>query len=486
MINKILKQLAGAYLALALISGTAFALDAAEVLKRASDAMGAGDLNTIRILTTGSEFVLGQNATPGGAWPEYKLDQMISSYNYQTGSSSEELVGPRTRVDNPPRGGGEPSLPRGTTFVTDGYVWSQIGPRSISRPWNVADRTHQIWITPHGFIKAAMKNNASVKKQTKGGKPVYMVSFTEPGKYCATGTINADNFVERIESRATIPFYGEMLFITTYSDYKSFGAINFPTHIQRSQGGFPLLDLTVKDVQANVAVDIKVPDSLKQSPPQPNAVKIADGIWEVPGSANCYAIEMSDHIIVIEAPLTNAIATAVFDAVKRAIPNKPIKFVINTHHHIDHSGGLRAAVAEGATVVTSIMNKRIFPQYLAAPLTFAPDEMSTSKKKATLKYVDDKLVMRDATRVVEIYNMHGNRHADDLLMIYLPKDKLLIEADALSPGPPNTPPPSPPDVFTVNLVDNIERLKLPIDRLLPLHGAIAPLSELYRMVGKNS
>ena len=147
----------------------------------------------------------------------------------------------------------------------------------------------------------------------------------------------------------------------------------------------------------------------------------------------------------------------------------PIRFAINTHHHIDHSGGLRAAVAEGATIVTSILNKRIYPQYLRAPLTFAPDEMSKSKKAFVLKYVDDKLTMRDANRVIEIYNMHGNRHADDLLMIWLPKEKLLIEADALSPGPPNSPPPAQPDVFSVNLVDNIERLKLNVDRIIPIH-----------------
>ncbi|MGZ5864443.1 MAG: MBL fold metallo-hydrolase [Xanthobacteraceae bacterium] len=486
MIGTVAMRLTCAWLPLAVFNGNAIALDAAEVLKRASSAMGAGDLKTIRVVATGSEFVFGQNATPGGPWPEYKLDQMISSFNYETGSSSEELVGARTRVDNPPRGGGEPSLPRGTTFVTDGYVWSQIGPRSISRPWNVADRTHQIWITPHGFIKAALKNNATVKTQIRAGKPVSVVSFTEPGKYSARGFINADNLVERIESRATISFYGEMLFITTYSNYKDFASIKFPAHIQRSQGGYPLLDLVVKNVETNVAVDIKVPDSLKQAPPQPNAIKVADGVWSIPGSANCYAIDMSDHIIVVEAPLTNAIATAVFDAAKRAIPNKPIKYVINTHHHIDHSGGLRGAVAEGATIVTSNMNRRIFPGYLSAPLTFAPDEMSKSHRKATVKYVDDKLVMRDNTRIVEIYNMHGNRHADDLLMIYLPKDKLLIEADALSPGPPNSPPPNPPDVFTVNLVDNIERLKLPVDQILPLHGRIVPLAELYRMVGRSS
>jgi glyoxylase-like metal-dependent hydrolase (beta-lactamase superfamily II) len=478
------KKLTLTAMALALSFGNAFALDATDVLQRASNAMGAGDLKSIRYTSTGSEFVFGQNATPGGPWPEYKLDGMISSFNYETSSSTEELIGKRTRVDTPPRGGGEPSLPRGITFVKDGFVWSQIGPRSISRPWNVEDRNHQIWTTPHGVIKAALKNKATLKWRTKRGKKFAVVSFTETGHYSATAYIDEDNLVERVESRTRIPFYGEMEFVTTYAEYKDYGGVKFPTSIQRFQGGYPILDMVVKEVAPNAPVDFPVPESLRQPDPPKTAVKVADGVWNIPGSANCVAIEMADHIVVVEAPLTNDYATAVFDAVKRAIPNKPIRYVINTHHHIDHTGGLRAAIAEGATIVTSSLNRRIFQSYFINPHKLAPNELAG--KKITVRFLDDKLVLGDGARIIELYPVYGNRHADDLVMIYLPKEKILIEADAFSPGPPNATPPAQPDVFTVNLVDNIERLKLSIDHIMPLHGPVVPLSELYRMVGKTS
>ena len=458
-------------------------LDAAGVLKRASRALGADGLNSLRYTATGSEFIFGQSARPGGPWPKYTFDLMITSLDYETGSWSEELTGQRIRAEM--RGGGEPTLPRGTTYARQGYSWSQVGARSYPAPWHAENRLHQIWITPHGVIKAAMRNNASLQWQTQGGKFAAVMSFIEPGRFAATAFLNEDFLVERVDSRVAVTYCGVLPFVTTYSDYKDFGAMKFPTRIQRSQGGFPILDVVVKEVQPNVAIDFAVPDAVKQAAvTQPKtAVKVADGVWEIPGSHNCVAIEMQDHIVVVEAPLTEGTAVAVFEAVKREIPNKPIRYVVNTHHHIDHAGGLRAAVDEGATIVTHALNKPLYQGYFAAPRTLGPVEVAQANQHAVFQTVDDKLVMSDGSRSVEIHHVRGNDHAEDLLMVYLPGEKLLVETDAFSPGPPNSPPPAQADAFAVNLVDNIERLKLSIDRILPLHGPIVPLQELYRSVG---
>ena len=456
------------------------ALNAAGVLEKASSALGADGLSSIRYSTTGSEFVLGQSARPGGRWPQYNFDLMITTLNYRDGSWGEELQGQRVRAEMPPRGGGEPSLPRGTSFGRDGHVWSQIGPRSIPRPWNVEDRTHQVWITPHGLVKAALRNNASLQWTEEGGKPFAAVSFTEPGRFSATAFINEHYQVERVESRVPITYCGEMAFVTAYSGYKAFGPVAFPGRIQRSQGGFPVLDVVVKDVQANVALEIEVPDSVKQPRSPMQAVKVAEGLFQIPGSHNCVAIEMQDHIIVVEAPLMNSIATAVFEAVKRAVPGKPITFVINTHHHIDHAGGLRAVLAERATIVTHALNKPLYQRYFAAPGTLGgPPEASG----AVIETVNDTLVITDGARTVEVHHVSGNNHAEDLLMVYLPAEKILIEADAYSPGPPNSPP-AQEEPFAPNLIENIERLQLDIERILPLHGPNVALKDLYRAVGK--
>jgi hypothetical protein len=98
--------------------------------------------------------------------------------------------------------------------------------------------------------------------------------------------------------------------------------------------------------------------------------------------------------------------------------------------------------------------------------------------------VADKAVLADATRSVELHRIAGSVHNDSILMVYLPKEKLLIEADAYTPLPPNTPPPATPNPNNVNLIDNIERLRLAVDRILPLHGRVVPLAELYTTAGR--
>ena len=120
---------------------------------------------------------------------------------------------------------------------------------------------------------------------------------------------------------------------------------------------------------------------------------------------------------------------------KKLVPGKPIRYVVNSHAHFDHSGGLRAAVGEGATIVTQAQNKAYFERAFATPSTIAPDHLAKSGKKAKFVAVGDKMALRDGTRTVEIYHVADSHHSDTFLMVYLPKEKLLIEADSYHAGP---------------------------------------------------
>ena len=186
------------------------------------------------------------------------------------------------------------------------------------------------------------------------------------------------------------------------------------------------------------------------------------------GSHNSVAIEMRDHMIVVETPLNDMRTGAVLDQVKQLAPGKPIRFAINSHVHFDHSGGVRAAVAEGATIVTHAANEPYFAKVFATPNRIAPDKLAASGRKPTFRPVSDKLVLSDG------------RAPGRGLMVYLPKERLLIEADAYTPLPPNTPPPAAPNANNaINLISNIEKQKFAIDRILPLHGGVVQVVDLY-------
>jgi len=461
--------------------------EAKAVLEGVAKAMG--DPKSLQYTGSGTNFAVGQSASPGMPWPRFNVKSYTRTVNYDTVSMRDELV--RTQGENPPRGGGgQPMMgeQRQQQMVSGTHAWTQTGENPPAPSLAaVDDRLHQLWITPHGVIKAAMKHNATVQAQTEGGKQMTTISFAVPGQLKVKALVNDKNLVEKVDSWNTNPVLGDMLTETTYTDYKDFGGVQFPTKITQKQGGFPSLDLTVSEVKPNAPLDLQAPDNVRQASVKVETDKVADGVWYLTGGTHhSVLIEMNDHLVVIEGPLNDERATAVIAEVKKTVPNKPIKYVVNTHHHFDHTGGLGPFVAEGATVITHDVNKAFLEQSLAAPRTVQPDKLAQSGKKATVEGMQDKRVLSDGTRTVELYQIQGSAHHDGLIMAYLPKEKLLVEADAYNPAPPNAQPPAQPVSIQVNLYDNIERLKLAVDQILALHVRKVPLAEFQKWIGKAS
>ena len=145
---------------------------------------------------------------------------------------------------------------------------------------------------------------------------------------------------------------------------------------------------------------------------------------------------------------------------------------------------MRAFAAEGVTVVTSEVNRAFLEWALGAPSTVIPDRQAKARKEPKVEAVGDKRSFTDGTRTVDVYQLTGNRHHDGLLMVYLPKEKLLSQADAFTPAAPNASYPNPPNPFSENLADNITKLGLNVDRHLPLHGRMVPQAELNKAIGR--
>jgi glyoxylase-like metal-dependent hydrolase (beta-lactamase superfamily II) len=451
-------------------------------LDTVAKAMGAAGVKSIQYSGLGVNFQVGQSYSPDRPWPRFVVKSYTRAAGYDTPALRDDLV--RLQGEDPPRGGGGQPV-RGEQrqiFVMSGdFAWNVVGDVVNPTPIALTDRQLQLWTTPHGVVKAAMANKATVQGR--------VISFAVPSKFRVKATVDGQNLVERIDAVAPHAVLGDVPVEIRYSDYKDFGGVKFPTKIKQTIGGYPALELTVSDVQPNAPLDTSVPDPIRQTPTPYARVTtqmVADGVWFLSGgSHNSALIEMKDHAILVESPLNDERAAAVLAEVRSLVPSKPIKYVVATHHHFDHSGGLRAIAAEGVTVITHDVNKAFLEKALAAPATVSPDRLAKSGKKGVVEGLRDKRVLTDGTRTVELLHIAGNTHHSGLIMAYLPKEKVLVEADAYTPLAPNAPPPAAANPFSVNLAENLRRLNLAVDQVLPLHGRIVPIVELHKAIGHD-
>ena len=212
-------------------------------------------LKTIEYSATGFDFVLGQAYSPSSPWPRFVNKSYTRAIDFQAPASRVDRI--RLQGENPPRGGGQQPVrgeqPQNQTIVV-----------TTSTPWA---QQLEIWMTPHGFLKAASTNNATVKPQTIGGQDATRSSPSPaPNKAKVNGYINDQNLVERVETWIDNAMLGDMLFEARYSDYKDFGGVKFPMKIVQKQGGYPIFDLTVYDVKPNAPVTIQAPQGRGGAP----------------------------------------------------------------------------------------------------------------------------------------------------------------------------------------------------------------------------
>ena len=489
------KKCLGVATLLLALSCPAAAQDAKAVVANAAKAMGSENLSAITYYGSGANFGLGQSNNANGQWPRTNVSDYVRSIDF-TQSTSRAT---------------------GQTFaapVTGGPAAAGVFQQNIT-PANTAwAQQLEIWITPWGFLKGAAANNATAKSQTIGGKKYNVVTWNTTQKapsgvpYKVVGYLNDQNLVEKVETWLENPIFGDMLVEALYSEYRDANGVKYPAAIVQNRGGQPTFEAQILGINANprnIAQLVTPPGGGQRgggapggappaggaapAPAGPTSEKLADGVYRINGAYNALAVEFADHILIFEpGPQNDMRAQAIIAEAKRAIPNKPIRYGVISHHHFDHTSGLPAVVAEGITIVTHEVNKAFLERALAAPRTLAPDAMSKSGKKAKIETVGDKRVFQDATRTFEVHLIKGLPHVDGLLVGYLPKEKILVYADMFNIPPAADPVPNPPVVGTMVFMDNVDRLKLDVDRIMSVH-ALAPdrltsVAEIKKSIGR--
>jgi len=448
-------------LALALLPSCTLGRDSPRtVIRDVVKAMGAESVRSIQLTGSATAFGFGGSANADDPWPA------LTTYTY---SRAIDL----------------------SKSVIHSSVWlaTDPGSREMHQIINGDSRPRdqlEMSMTPWGFLRGALANGATVERRTLSGTRYRVLSWTTPHRspagrpYRLAGYVDAKNVLTRVETYVDDPLFGDLLVEREFSDYREANGVLLPASIVEKQGGWPVLRITITDAQtnpANIETLLEPPpadnpprrttSTRAAPPPATRAIRLSDGVYKITGGYVAVAVEFADHVAVIEGGESEARALAIIAETARVVPGKPIRYVVNTHHHFDHASGLPAFAAKGATILTHRSNVSLFERVLNGPRTLGNDPLGKSGMRATFQAVDEIKVLKDATRTVELHHIRDLAHASGMLIAYLPKERIVVQADMAFIGPYQ---PGAGEHRTATLVENLSRLKLDYDTVVFVHA----------------
>ncbi|HEU0225013.1 MAG TPA: MBL fold metallo-hydrolase [Steroidobacteraceae bacterium] len=310
-----------------------------------------------------------------------------------------------------------------------------------------------------------------------------VVTFVMPDAVQVSMFVDAaTGLVSKYELIFVDPLTGVEASEILYGDYRKVGDYQIPGTFTNMQAGDAVAKFNLR-----AEINPTITDDLFRGPAEgylqvsaapndfPRAVEtLAPGVHLIRNHSgqnqNTIAVEFADHVVALEAPGTSDGADAVIARIKELVPGKPIRYVATTHHHGDHIGGIRSFIAEGATVITTPGNRGVIERIAAAQQN---DRLSRSPRKPEFLFIEGgRRVLKDRMRTVELIDIGPNPHAKEMVIAWLPAEKVVYQGDLFF-VPANDAPFGPPQAGTASFAQKLRALGLPYERIASVHGATA-------------
>jgi glyoxylase-like metal-dependent hydrolase (beta-lactamase superfamily II) len=505
-------------------------VDPAPILAAAAKEIGEVGLQCVTFSGTGYAGAVGQAFESGVNidWP--RIDSLANyrrTINYSTRTIVEEFD--RKPGLNPASWKYGLGWQDGTpiqknvrqTFVVSGDVgWHVDGTGGTPVPMSPEDVSIgqlELWMNPHGFLKAARLPGANPKAvwrwelgemgrdgPTTVPDKVHVVSITV-GKYRIDATINKQNQIQRIHTMVSEPALGDFNYEHESTDQRTFGGVKFPVAWHSHQGwddNFGFENVTAghnafggsfPKVEPNdCGPAVTVPDAVRRAAAPAAALvtvdKLADGVYLLGGGpANSIAVEFRTFVAVFEAPTSEARSLAVIEQIAKLMPDKPIRYLVNSHQHFDHIGGLRAYLHIGATIVTQRKNIAFLNRDVLnyRPRTVLPDMVSLwppteVAEGYNYESFNENYVITDGTRLMQVFYVQPLQHAEGMAMAYLPGEKIVMQANLFDT---HEPPPAAPSQAMTAFYRTMRTLNLDVSTIAPVHGRPVPMSAFLKAMG---
>jgi glyoxylase-like metal-dependent hydrolase (beta-lactamase superfamily II) len=498
-------------------------VDPAPILAAASKEIGEADFKCVTFSGTGYGAAVGQtyeNAV-NIDWPRIDaLNNYTRTINWEAGTSVETFdrkpgLSPASWKYGLGWQDGTPTQRalRQTHIVSGRHAWHIDGDgQPVAVPPELAELYQlDLWLNPPGFLKAARLPGANpvalwrweqIEKGRDGNvvmpEKVHVVAITMLGKYRVDATINSKNIITRIKTTVNEPALGDFNIEHESVDHIPVGGVKWPVawhshhgwddnwQFYRQSTGHNGYGGKFPNVKANeCGPQVPVPASVQNAstaPPPVTVEKMAEGVYLMGGGpANSYMVEFENFVAVFEAPTNEERSLAVIEAIARLAPGKPIRYVVVSHPHFDHIGGIRAYLHIGSTFVTHMKNLAFLNRDVLnyEPRTVKPDIVSKwppteVSEGYNYEAVQENYVITDNRRILRVMYVQPLRHVEGMLMAYLPAERIAFQADLFDTHEP----PRPAQLPSMRtLANQVDRMGLAVATLAPVHGKPVPWSE---------